>query len=226
VSSSPSVPEPRPDAQLGVGREARFDSGPQDFRASDADRDRVLDLLREASAEGRLTPEEYEERAGAALVARTHGDLVPLTADLPVAGGTVGPLPAVQDKPIIAIMSEDSRSGRWAVPAQLRCLAVMGGVKLDLTDAVPTARETHLSCVSIMGDVTIIVPDGVDVRLDGTAIMGEKTAKKLRTPPVAGAPIIHVHAFAVMGSVEVKPKKQSGSLQRWLGRRTGPADHS
>jgi hypothetical protein len=77
-----------------------------------------------------------------------------------------------------------------------------------------------------MGDVTIIVPDGVDVRLDGTAIMGEKTAKKLRTPPVAGAPIIHVHAFAVMGSVEVKPKKQSGSLQRWLGRRTGPADHS
>jgi hypothetical protein len=209
-----------------MGREARFDSRPQDFRASDADRDRVLDVLREACAEGRLTPEEYGERASRALAARTLGELVPLTSDLPVIAGAVGPLPPMQDKPIIAIMSEETRAGRWAVPAQLRCIAVMGGVKLDLTEAVPTVRETHLTCVSVMGEVSVVVPEGVDVRLDGTAIMGEKTAKKLRTPPVAGAPIVHVHAFAVMGTVEVKPKKRPGSLQRWLGRRIGPADHA
>ena len=59
--------------------------------------------------------------------------------------------------------------------------------------------------------------------MDGTTILGERSAK-LRTPPVAGAPVIHVHAFVVMGTVEVKPKKRSGSLQRWLGRRIGPAD--
>jgi Domain of unknown function (DUF1707)/Cell wall-active antibiotics response 4TMS YvqF len=208
-----------------VRPDTHLDTGPPDIRASDSDRDRVLDLLRDASAEGRLTPEEYEERVSAALTARTHGELLPLTSDLPVAGGAVGPLP-VQDKPIIAVMADESRSGRWAVPAQLRSVAVMGSVKLDLTEAVPTARETHLNCVSIMGDVSIIVPEGVDVRMDGTAIMGEKTVKKLRTPPVAGAPVIHVHAFAVMGSIEVKPKKGPGSLQRWLGRRTGPADQS
>jgi hypothetical protein len=225
VSSSPSVPEPRPDAGPETGREARFDSRPQDFRASDADRDRILDVLREACAEGRLTPEEYDERASRALAARTLGELVPLTSDLPVIAA-VCPLPPVQDKPIIAIMSEETRAGRWAVPAQLRCVAVMGGVKLDLTEAVPTSPETHLTCVSVMGEVSVVVPEGVDVRLDGTAIMGEKTAKKLRTPPVAGAPIVHVHAFAVMGTVEVKPKKRPGSLQRWLGRRIGPADHA
>ena len=74
-----------------------------------------------------------------------------------------------------------------------------------------------------MGEVSIVVPEGVDVRMDGTAIMGEKSVKKLRTPPAPGAPIIHVHAFALMGTVEVKPKKKPGGLQRWLGRR-GPVD--
>ena len=53
------------------------------LRASDADRDAVADRLREAHAEGRLTVEEFTERLDAALVARTHGDLVPLTRDLP-----------------------------------------------------------------------------------------------------------------------------------------------
>ena len=55
------------------------------MRASDADRDAVADRLREAHAEGRLTAEEFSERLDAALVARTHGDLVPLTRDLPTA---------------------------------------------------------------------------------------------------------------------------------------------
>lgn len=218
MSSEPGA-DPRPELR----RESRLDSGPSGYLVSDADRDSVLDLLRDAVAEGRLMPEEYEERASRALAARTVGDLTPLTADLPVVR-PFGPMPAVQDKPIIAVMSEETRSGRWAVPEQLRCVAVMGGVKLDFTEAVPTARETHLNCVSVMGEVSIVVPEGVDVRMDGTAIMGEKSVKKLRTPPVPGAPIIHVHAFALMGTVEVKPKKKPGGLQRWLGRRTGPVD--
>jgi Domain of unknown function (DUF1707)/Cell wall-active antibiotics response 4TMS YvqF len=217
--------EPGFDRRPEVARESRPDTGPLGLRVSDAERDRVLDVLRDATAEGRLTAEEYEERASLALAARTIADLSPLTSDLPV-GAPVGPMPAVQDKPLIAIMGEDSRSGRWAVPEQLKSVAVMGSVKLDLTEAVPTSRETHLSCVCVMGEVSIVVPEGVDVRMDGLAIMGEKTVKKLRTPPVAGAPIIYVHAFAVMGSVEVKPKKRPGSLQRWLGRRIGPADQS
>jgi hypothetical protein len=52
-------------------------------RASDAERDAVAARLREAHAEGRLTVEEFTERLDAAYAARTHGDLVPLTSDLP-----------------------------------------------------------------------------------------------------------------------------------------------
>lgn len=56
-------------------------------RASDADRDAVAGLLRDAHAEGRLTVEEFTERLDAAYAARTHGDLVPLTSDLPASTG-------------------------------------------------------------------------------------------------------------------------------------------
>ncbi|MFD0349018.1 DUF1707 domain-containing protein [Kitasatospora aburaviensis] len=54
------------------------------MRASDADRERVAELLRDAYAEGRLDVEEHAERIEAAYAAKTLGDLVPLTRDLPV----------------------------------------------------------------------------------------------------------------------------------------------
>jgi hypothetical protein len=53
------------------------------LRASDADRDAVAERLREAAVEGRLEPEELEERLHDALRARTYGDLHGLMADLP-----------------------------------------------------------------------------------------------------------------------------------------------
>jgi hypothetical protein len=55
-------------------------------RASDADRDAVIDRLREAAGEGRLEPDELEERVDRALRARTYGDLAELLSDLPGEG--------------------------------------------------------------------------------------------------------------------------------------------
>jgi hypothetical protein len=63
-------------------------------RASDAEREQVADRLRAAAAEGRLDPDELEERLGAAYGARTAGELVPLTADLPAPAGAVPARPA------------------------------------------------------------------------------------------------------------------------------------
>ena len=54
-----------------------------ELRASDAEREAVVEQLRRHAADGRLDPEELEERVTAAYAARTHGELVPLTADLP-----------------------------------------------------------------------------------------------------------------------------------------------
>ena len=54
------------------------------IRASDKERDSVVDVLRDAYTEGRLTLEEFEERTSAAYASKTWADLRELTADLPV----------------------------------------------------------------------------------------------------------------------------------------------
>jgi hypothetical protein len=58
----------------------------QHIRASDADRQEVVDRLAAALAEGRLKMDEYAERMGLAYEAVTYGDLAALSADLPEAG--------------------------------------------------------------------------------------------------------------------------------------------
>jgi hypothetical protein len=67
------------------------------IRASDSDRERVVEILRGGYTEGRLTLDEFDERTTAAYAARTWSQLRELTSDLPVEvnlrrpGGTVGP---------------------------------------------------------------------------------------------------------------------------------------
>ncbi|QVQ54737.1 DUF1707 domain-containing protein [Spiractinospora alimapuensis] len=64
------------------------------MRASDAERDATAKLLATALSEGRLGLEEYEQRLTEAMSARTRGELVPLTADLPVERSTTESAPA------------------------------------------------------------------------------------------------------------------------------------
>ena len=53
------------------------------LKASDTDRDRIAERLRQATAEGRLLAEELEERLEATFAARTYGELDAVVADLP-----------------------------------------------------------------------------------------------------------------------------------------------
>jgi len=64
------------------------------WRASRADREQVVDALKAAFVQGRLTADELDERVGQALAARTYADLAALTTDLPA-----DPAPARQPAP-------------------------------------------------------------------------------------------------------------------------------
>ena len=57
--------------------------GAGELRASHADRDRVVEVLRVAAGDGRITADELDQRLEAALTARTLGELAVLTTDLP-----------------------------------------------------------------------------------------------------------------------------------------------
>ena len=80
-----------------------------EMRASDADRDAVLSDLSEHFQVGRLTAEEFDERAGQALAARTHGELRNLLRDLPAAPPSAAPpqrswRPALLPVALLAVM--------------------------------------------------------------------------------------------------------------------------
>jgi uncharacterized membrane protein len=71
----------------GYGIPAWGDAGPPGgagyLRASTADRERAVDVLKAGFAEGRLTKDEYDARISQAYEARTYGELAVVTADLP-----------------------------------------------------------------------------------------------------------------------------------------------
>src|SRR5207302_614764 len=121
---------------------------PLDLRASDADRERVAKILHNAMAEGRLTVDELDERLQTVYKSRTLGELVPITADLPVTGATGASVqPAARNVSAeriggtpgptasIALMSGFERTGNWVVPRYHTAVAIMGGGQLDLTQA-------------------------------------------------------------------------------------------
>ena len=68
------------------------------IRASDADREHAVGILRDGYACGRITLAEFDERTTAAFTSRTWGELRELTRDLPAPGQRV-PLPAVPAAP-------------------------------------------------------------------------------------------------------------------------------
>src|SRR5690606_29536119 len=80
------------------------DDAAPDLRASDTDRERVADSLRDALAEGRLDMEEFGERLDATYRARTYGELAPITRDLPSAGVSA---------PAVSLTKEPVPSDDW-----------------------------------------------------------------------------------------------------------------
>jgi hypothetical protein len=84
------------------------------MRASTADRDRAIEVLKASFAEGRLTKDELDERVGQALLTRAFAELMALTADLPV--GPFGRLPAHRVTPTLP------RRNRMAAMTLILCL--------------------------------------------------------------------------------------------------------
>ena len=184
------------------------------LRASDADRERVAQVLHKATAEGRLDLHELDERLAAVYAAKTYGELAPITADL-VLSGVPQAQPAVHDRVggvpgssvSIGVMSGVDRKGDWVVPRMHTAVAIMGGVGIDLTAARFEAMETTISVFAFWGGVDIRVPDDVNVRVDGFGLMG---AFENRTTArnIPGAPTVRITGLAIMGGVDVKGPKR------------------
>ena len=182
-----------------------------DFRAGDADRERVADVLREAAGEGRLTMEELEQRVTAVYNAKTYAELEPLTRDLPTPGRATQPLVAPANAPpglrpsrfAISIMGGFHRGDNSAVARSLAAIAVMGGGKIDLRHAHFTDGRASITAFALMGGIEIITPEEAYVDVRGIGIMGG-VGHAARGPGQPGGPVVTVRALALMGGVKVR----------------------
>ncbi|GCD35160.1 hypothetical protein OEIGOIKO_02903 [Streptomyces chrestomyceticus JCM 4735] len=188
-----------------------------ELRASDADRDRIAEILREALAVGRLDAEEHSERIDLVYRAKTMGELEPLVRDLPVEGGAPGPRPAAAayeaepggappDQNMVAIFSASTRKGRWRVPSRINAVAVFGSVEIDLTEGIFQQQQVRINVTAIFGSVEIRVPENVTLRSSGSGVLGafEVETNESVEPD---APVVLVNGYAVLGSVEARAKR-------------------
>jgi len=168
-------------------------SDPWGMRASDRDRDRVLDVLREAGAEGRLTPDELDERMAAALAARTLGELAALTADLPAGQPAPGwlpgppPSPPLGPEPAGDVFRIDQRggsvqrTGRWVLPERLELRPSWCDVTLDLTEAVITRPVLRIDLNMRGGSLLLLTGPGMVVT--ATALVTRYTDLEIGPDP-------------------------------------------
>ena len=205
-------------------------------RVSDDDRDHAVTLLREHVVVGRLTLDEFSERVGLALRARTRDDIASAMTDLPA-------LPVAAEEAtrrrsrrrFVAVMSGSQAKGRWRLSGKTTAVAVMGGVDMDLRHAEIDGPEIVITAVAFWGGIQIVVPEGFDVELEGFSFMGGRDLKLRNVPRVPGSPRIRVRGFAIMGGIEVESRpSRTGRgigrtiIDRVLGpvRRAGrPAGH-
>jgi Domain of unknown function (DUF1707) len=176
-------------------------------RASDRERDAVLQRIQQAFAEGRLDDAEFDERMRAALTARTHGDLDALLTDLPAAAAPAT-APATSGRGpgrvAIALKSSVRRAGRWRVPERYTTVVYKGGGWLDLRAAELSGPVTTFLAVAYKSTVTILVPPSARVEMTGFGVTqgaADEEDPGYRLP--ADAPVIHVRGIAYKGAVEI-----------------------
>jgi len=199
----------------------------RELRASHEDRDRVVEQLRMAAGDGRLTAEELDQRLEIALTARTYGELTALTSDLPAGPGLAT---AAEPKDLIRIDTHSGsakRDGRWVVPKRMEIRATSGSVRLDFTEAVITQPVLRIDVEVTSGSLTLITKPGIVVDTDDVSIR----SGTVKVPPPEGPEVpallsIHVAGKVGSGTIMARrprpPRPPRRTFWQWLLRRPGP----
>jgi class 3 adenylate cyclase len=202
-----------------------------DHRIGDAERQQAIDVLRAHTGAGRLTLDEFSDLAGAVYAAQTYAELeavgrslppglVPERGALQDAPVDAGPVPAVatpvsadtttgsrrRRQRFVAIMCGRRARGHWRPAGRVGAFAFWGSVCLDFRDA-EVSGVVDVTGWAVMGSVSVVVPEGTRVELDGMVLMGGATNATRNVDPDPGAPTIRVHARGMWGGVAVRSRK-------------------
>jgi DUF1707 SHOCT-like domain len=169
------------------------------LRAGHADREQVIEALKTAFVDGRLTKNELSARTGRALAARTYADLAALTADIPAEPAAAAPVPAgpTPAEPA-ATLPGPALPPAPAIRRPIAKAAAVSGVCLAIAAAaieigahidpnVPGPNPHHAwvaACFSLALGAVIIAAFTVFL---GVAVAIEQRRSRRQPPPRSGA---------------------------------------
>lgn len=182
-------------------------TGPGQLRASDNDRDRVLGQLQDALATGMISLDEFHDRSGQALQARTRRELAAITADLPVDDTSVT---TAAQRDIVELRGTSSslkRTGRWIVPRKLVLRQQKGSAELDFTQAQIDHPVTDVELDISGGSVEIRLPEGASASTDGIEAIRGSVEDHRKNPPPIGQPHFVITGTVRRGSIELRGPK-------------------
>jgi len=206
-------------------------TGQGTLRASHADREQVAEVLRVAAGDGRLSPEELDERLERALTARTYDELATVIADLPAAGTAIAaavPLSpatrAATPKELIRLHCSSGnaeRTGRWVVPSRMDLKVSSGHITLDFTQAVITQPALHIDAEVSSGHITLITKPGIVVDADDVTVRSGHV--KVRAPWGLDVPVLlRIDVAGTCGSGHITARPPRRSFWQWLRRAPRP----
>ena len=193
------------------------------LRASHQDRDRVVEVLRVAAGDGRLTADELDQRLEAALTARTYADLAVLTTDLPAASTPVPPAGVAVPEPkdvgrIECGSGSTKRDGRWVVPRRMEVRVTSGAVKLDFTEALISQPSLQIDTEVHSGQLILITKPGIAVDADEVEIRSGRV--KVTQPWGHDAPVsLRIVVNGKIGSGQLLARPPRRTFWQWLTRR-------
>ncbi|MGH3300334.1 MAG: DUF1707 domain-containing protein [Streptosporangiaceae bacterium] len=176
--------------------------------ASHADRDRVVEVLRTAAGDGRLTADDLDQRLETALTARTVAELEPLLADLTTAAAA-----DARDLARIECGSGSAkREGPWVLPRRLEINVRDGAVRLDFRQAVIAVPELRIDAQIASGSLRLITRPGIVVDADDVTV---RSGSVTVVPPGPDAPVelrVLISGRVGSGSISARPARRRG---RW-----------
>ncbi len=194
-------------------------------------REQTIDRLTSAYAASQISVEEFEIRAAGAQQAKSHLELENLLADLPVAAGqqkaaasaraeaprTCAPgtrsiadridprLEGGQSESLFCVMGDRRLQGDWLQGDSVNGFCLMGDIIIDLRDTALPPGPINLNVACVMGDITIIVPKGLPVKLSAVPIMGDVQLGRDVTRRIErDLPSVNITGAVIMGEIRVK----------------------
>jgi len=159
--------------------------------------------LERAVGEGRLTLDEFTGRAGTVWAAGSTAEIDGTLTDLPApVVGSTAPARSV----LVGVIGDVKRRGRWSLRRTTTAVLLLGDVELDLRGAVLEQGEepVTIDTWSLLGDTTIIVPEGVEVEVGGFTLLGDQRIELAPVPRVPGTPVVRVRNWGLIGDLKVR----------------------